>query len=58
MDRLVTALPAVSQRRRDFYLVVVKLMDVAARGGFVLRDRGWGDGGAAEQAKDNGLAKA
>jgi len=32
----VTALPAVSQRRRDFYLVIVKLMDVAARAGFVL----------------------
>lgn len=35
MDRLVT-IATISQRRRDFYLVVVKLMDVAARAGLVL----------------------
>jgi O-antigen/teichoic acid export membrane protein len=32
----VSALPAVSQRHRDFYLVFVKLLDVAARAGFIL----------------------
>lgn len=35
MDRLVT-IATISQRRRDFYLVVVKLMDVGARAGLVL----------------------
>lgn len=36
MDSLVTAPPVVSQRHRDFYLVFVKLLDVAARAGFIL----------------------
>lgn len=36
MDGLVTAPPVVSQRYRDFHLVFVKLLDVAARAGFIL----------------------
>lgn len=36
MDGLVTPLNIGGQRTRDFYLVVVKLMDVAARAGFIL----------------------
>lgn len=36
MDGLVRASPALSRRHRDFHLVFVKLLDVAARAGFVL----------------------
>ncbi|MDY6923981.1 MAG: hypothetical protein SWI22_08495 [Pseudomonadota bacterium] len=36
MDRLVTALEIGGPGRRGFYLVVVKLVDVAARAGFIL----------------------
>ena len=36
MDRLVSGAVALPRLHRDFYLVVVKLMDVAARAGFVI----------------------